>query len=117
MGLLAILGTFFSWIAGSVVVRWILTQGLLFGALKLLGRALMYVGLPIILYNVLAKYSGDIYGLILSRMDSLSLSPVTLEITGIAGWIGTQLGITNLFSMYMTAIATRFTIDLVMRRF
>jgi hypothetical protein len=97
--------------AAIAVARWLATKGLLL--------FLMYVALPIVLYNVLVHYGSDLYAYILGKVSEStgSLSTTTIQLTGLGGWIGAQLGIVSMFSAYMSAVSTRFTIDLVTSRF
>jgi len=108
-------------VAGSTVVqgakdiaiettKWVATRGLLL--------FLMYVAFPIVLYNVLLNYGTDLYAYIINKVtdNTVDYSAVTIQITGVGGWIGQQIGIVTMFSAYMAAVSTRFLIDLVLRR-
>jgi len=74
---------------------------------------IVFICLPIVLYNVGVDL---IFSLIAAAMDytgSLGMSDLTIQITGIAGYIADKINLPQCFSVYMSAIATRFVMGFI----
>ena len=65
---------------------------------------------PVVLYNVFVGLIGDLIQYAMDKIASGGFSALTIEITGMAGWIGNQVNMAGVFATYLSAIALRFTL-------
>ena len=80
-------------------------------------RALILTALTIILPSVLYK----VFGTILTEMTSYAstqvsgggLPSITLQITGMGGWIGQQINLSASLSVILSAVSLRFVLNLL----
>jgi len=74
---------------------------------------IVFVALPVVLYNVGVDL---IFALIAQAMEytgSLGFNELTIQITGIAGYIAQKINLAQCFAVYMSAIATRFVMGFI----
>lgn len=74
---------------------------------------LVVVVTPIMLYNVLGDFLFDLILYGVNYISGLDIQPITIQLTGIAGYIGSQIGIHDIVAAYMTAVATRFNLAIL----
>lgn len=74
---------------------------------------IVFVCIPIVLYNVASDLILDLMNYAVGSVGDLTSSPLVIQLTGMGGWIGTKIGIQNCLSVYMTAISTRFAISFI----
>ena len=108
-------------IGGSIVTgllggtaRQITIEAVKMAAWRLLLAFLVWVALPIVLYNVLVDYLFDIMTWAMTQVvGTASMDSVTIQITGMAGWIGSHLNLDQALAMILAAVATRFAISFI----
>jgi hypothetical protein len=100
------------WI-GSFFARVLTVETLKFVAWRAFILFIVFVCLPIVLYNVGVDL---IFTLLESAMDytgSLNQQSLIIELSGLGGYIANQIYLPQCFSVYMTAIATRFIMGFI----
>lgn len=106
--LMALGGNAVAGVAGKITV-----ETIKLAAIKALMLFLVFVAFPILLYNVLQDFLFDILNYGVAYITGQGYQPLTIELTGMAGWIGQQIGISNMLSMYLTAVSTRFVMSVL----
>ena len=101
--MLALLSGLFGALFSNTVLFWI--------AIKTVLTVLFLTVLPIVLTNVFKSIVDGVLGLVASTIGSVS--PMSLQLTGIAGFFATQLGIPACFAVIFSAIAVKFTFRLI----
>lgn len=101
-----------STIAGRIGERALLSVAIAV-ALKGLLITLLYVGLPIVLYNVYNRIAAGIIDKALSYMTGVDTSAVVVQLSGIAGWIASTMQLSDSLSIILTAVSVRFSLALV----
>jgi hypothetical protein len=116
MALPALLIPLFSGLAGSiggVVAKTLSVETIKFLAMRALIMFTVFVALPVVMYNVGVDL---IFSLIEAGMDyagTLDADSLTIQLTGMAGWIAEQIRLPECMSIYMTAISTKFAMGFV----
>lgn len=70
------------------------------------------VVLPIVLYNVFAGLMFDIIKWGIEYIGAQPIEPVTIQLTGIAGWIAQVIDLPSMLSMVLTAVCVRFVMGI-----
>lgn len=110
--LVPIATSFLAWI-GAFLAKVFTVETLRFLAWRAFILFIVFVCLPVVLYNVGVDL---IFALIAQAMDytgTLGFSELTIQLTGIAGYIANEINLPQCFSIYMTAIATRFAMGFI----
>lgn len=92
-------------------IKWLATKGL--------ALFIIYIALPIVLYNV---FSGLIIDFMQAGINCVTsnvsgYSPNTIALTGIGGWIASTIGLPSMIAQFLSAVSTRFAISMFFRRF
>lgn len=80
---------------------------------KALLYSLFVTVLPVVLYKLFQKIYGGIFDWAINYMSSAGISSSTIEITGMAGWIGIQLNLSSALAIIMSAVALRWTLNVM----
>ena len=87
----------------------VLIAGLKMLLIKLIGAVLVYF-----LYKVLLTFGATIINWALSQLSSnINLSDATIQLTGIAAWIGESLRLGQILTLFISFCVVRFIIGLV----
>lgn len=84
-----------------------------FLATKIILTTLFITVLPIILNNFVAKLLEVSIDIVSTHLGSYDTSNLFLQFTGLAGWLITTLKLDTAFSVIVSAIALRFTLNLI----
>ena len=74
---------------------------------------IVFIALPIVFYNVATDLIFDLMSYAVSKISGTAGSPVIVQLTGLAGWIGNQINIQSSISIIMSAVATRFALSFI----
>lgn len=114
-GIIAVIVGFFSYVmAGGLIKILLVIAAIVF--VKFILKVVLFTVVPILLYNIFSDYVVEImeWGMnYISAQGVLSGSNLTIELSGFAGWIAQQIGLASSLAMYMTAIAVRFTLNIM----
>jgi len=70
---------------------------------------LVYVVLPIVLYNILLDLVVDFISYALTFMDQQALlNDLTIQFTNMGGWLAQQIQLPQAFSIFMSFLAIKF---------
>lgn len=95
----------------SALASWLGVQSVArFLALKLVLYTLIVVILPIVLWNFGIEWMQAIIGLALSALPSGSF---VYHAVGLAGWFAVQLQLEQVITILVSALATRFIINII----
>ena len=100
-----------SWL-GSVAARFIGDTALKWIALKVLSVTLLTVTLPIVLKNILTWLVQQVE-LIVRSYSGGSVDSFSVQLTGLAGYLGDQMMLGTCVSIILTAIAIRLFLNFV----
>jgi hypothetical protein len=88
----------------------------MWGVKRLFFISLVYVALPLVLYNLFFEIFFGImeYGInwVISN-TAADFSAVVINLSGMGGYIGNLLGIPQCVSMYLTAVSVRFMMGIL----
>jgi len=101
-----------AWI-GSFVAKIVSVETLKFLAWRAFILFLVFVCMPIVLFNVGVDLIFKLLEAAMEYTGGLEMESLTVELTGIAGYIGSQIYIAQAFGIYMAAIATRFVMGFI----
>lgn len=116
MALPVVLVPLFSGLAGAIgsfFARVLTVETAKFLAWRAFYLFLVFVCLPLVLYNVGVDLIFDLLNAAMDYTATLNMSELTLQMTGIAGYIATQVQLPEAFALYMTAIGTRFAMSFI----
>lgn len=99
----------FSSLAGKVLVD----TGLRFLAYKTLAYTLMTVIFPVVIKNLLCWFFDIIQAIVEGNVDTSSMDSFSMQLTGMAGYIGSQLQIPTCITILLSACAIRFTLNFI----
>jgi hypothetical protein len=102
----ALSGLFGSLIAGAGQA--ISVETLKFIAWRALMMFLVFVALPIVLYNVLTGIVFDFMDFSMSYLTGQGISQFTVQLTGMGAYIASKIQLVQAFSVYMSFVAIRF---------
>jgi len=95
----------------SVVTRGALAVAF-FAAIKVLLAGVLFLSLPIILYNVFLTLGVDLASFVLTKLAESTLPEMqSMELTGLGAWVAEKLKIPQVMSIAMTAVSTRWGYD------
>lgn len=101
MPVLAAIGAALMW-----VVRFLIASPLVWRILLQTGLAVI---LPAVLFTFFRKFGGAVIDWSMSYITA-NMSPVVIEVTGLAGWFATHLRIQEIFVLVMSAYIVRFIV-------
>lgn len=112
------LGTLLAGLAGSVVSQYgkVFALTAAFGWFaKALVLFVVWVALPIVLYNVASEFGVDLvkYGMDQVQAVVGDYSPGAIQLTGMAGWAANQMGLDVGFSLIISAVSMRFLLGFI----
>lgn len=93
--------------------RLITIETLKWAAHKAFWIFMVTVVFPFLLYNVVSMLILDLMDYGMTWVSGNIGNPMVVNLTGMGGWIGSQIGINNILSVYLTAIATKFVMGLI----
>lgn len=87
------------------VFKWIVVKAFI--------GSLVFIILPIVAYNFILGFINDalIFGLNYIDSSGLTDNGLVLNLTGMAGYIATAIGLPSMFSMFMSAVWIRFVLN------
>jgi len=103
--IVAIIGAGIGKLLSVGVAKLVIQKAILYG--------LMTTVLPVILYKLFQKIYGGIFDYLTSYMQGAGFSSATVQITGMAGWIGNQINLSAALSIIMSAVALRWTLNIL----
>lgn len=81
----------------------------LFGGWKAIGKLLIMIALPIILYNLCVDLGKETFDFILSKINvSTGFSSPVVQITGLAGYFAAQLRLAECFAIIVSIYMLKF---------
>jgi hypothetical protein len=104
----SMLGAFGGWIAKLLSI-----ETIKFLAWRAFILFIVFVCLPLVLYNVGVDLMFDLMEVGMGYAGDLNQQSLTIQLTGMAGWMATQLNLPQCFSMYMSAVSVRFAMGFV----
>lgn len=84
-----------------------------FGAVKAIMTVLMVSVLPIVLKNTFNWIIEKIYSVVNTHVTTGSLDPIILQFTGVGAYLATHLQFQLCFSILITAVIVRFTLNMI----
>lgn len=100
-----------SWL-GSVAARFIGDTALKWLAIKIFSVTLLTVTLPIVIKNILVWLIQQIE-LIIQSYSGGSVNSFSVQLSGLAGYLGDQMMLSTCVSIILTAIAIRLFLNFV----
>lgn len=110
VGIAAVIGVVGSSIAKLVggVAKTISVETMKWVAFRAFMLFILYVALPILLYNIFVGIFLDFIDYAISYVSGQSFSAMTIELTGMGGWIAQQIQLPQAFSIFMSFLAIKF---------
>lgn len=105
--LIGFLGSLFGTTIGSIG-KLISIETIKFLAWRTFILFLLFVALPIVLYNVFTGLLFDFMDFGQSYLNDQNLSSFTMELTGMGGYIANAIQLPQAFSVYMSFVGIRF---------
>jgi hypothetical protein len=105
--ILTALGTLFGSAIGSIG-KLISVETIKFLAWRGLIMFLMFVALPVVLYNVLTGLIFDFMDYAMSYLSGSGLSTFTVQISGMGAYIASKIQLPQAVSVYMSFVSIRF---------
>ena len=105
--IITVLGSLFAGVVGSIA-RLFSVETLKFIAWRALVMFLMFVALPVVLYNVFTGLLFDFMDYAMSFMTGQGVSAFTMEFTGIGAYIVGKIQLVQAFSVFMSFVGIRF---------
>lgn len=81
---------------------------ILFFGVKALIASVMFVALPLVIYNVFSVILIEIMEFTMSYVSESGVSDLTVELTGMGGWIANQIMLPQAFGVFMSFVSIRF---------
>ena len=100
-------------VIGGMIAKLFGASALKFLATKALLLTITTLVLPVILFNVFVKIQESIMTYALSQVSGSGVSSATIQIAGVGAWIGQEIQLPLCMSMVMTAVATRFVLNML----
>lgn len=104
-GVIAIISGAVARILAIETLKFIATRALIIGAFTLI--------LPVVLYNVFTTIMQETMNLVSTEIQTSGVTGAMVQLTGMAGWIGTQINLAGCFSIFLSAVALRFTLSFI----
>ena len=105
--LVALLGSLF----GSAITgigKLISVETIKFIAWRALIMFIVFVALPLVLYNVLASLIFDFMDYAMTYISSSGLSSFTFQLTGMGAYIANHIRLVEAFALFMSFVTIRF---------
>jgi len=100
-------------VGGGIIARFFGLQAIKFLAIKALVISFCSVILPIIIMQVIMKLQTLFIGYITSKINEGGIPSVTLQLTGLTGWMANELQIPLCISIILSAVALHFSLRLL----
>lgn len=97
----------------SLAGRFLVDGFLKFVAYKALIYTLLITTVPIIIKNLLCWLVGVLQDVVLSSVPSGTLDSITIQLTGLAGYIGDQMLLSTCISILLSALLIRFILNFI----
>jgi hypothetical protein len=104
-GITALLGGWFARFVGVSVVRFTILKGMIWFLVMSL--------LPVVLYNLFSLILEEIMTTAESYIGASGVAPIAAELTGLLGWIAGQMQIPAAFSIILSAMVVRASINII----
>ncbi|MBW2635707.1 MAG: hypothetical protein JRE14_16665 [Deltaproteobacteria bacterium] len=114
--MLPVIGAMAAGIAGSLGLqfgRLFTIEAVKFLAWRAFILFIVFVALPVVLYNTFSTLLFDLMNMAVTYVSDGNYQPLTINLTGLAGYLGNQIGLPNMVSIYLTAISTKFTMGFI----
>lgn len=98
---------------GGVAARFLTVGVAKYIAVKALLIGLFTLVLPVILYNVFTRILQEIISEATNRIGVSGMSSVVFTLSGFGAWIGTNIQAPAAFSIIISAVALRFSLNLI----
>ncbi len=100
-------------VIGGMIAKLFGASVLKFLAIKALLLTITTLILPVILFNVFVKIQETIMNYALSQVSGSGVTSSTIQIAGVGAWVGQEIQLPLCMSMIMTAVATRFVLNML----
>ena len=98
---------------GALLAKFLGASTLKFLAMKALAITITTLVLPVVLFNVFVKIQETIMNYAVNHVSSSGVGAVTIELSGMGAWLGEQLQVSLCLSIIMSAVATRFVLNMI----
>lgn len=98
---------------GAFIAKILSVETLKFLAWRAFILFIVFVAFPVVLYNVGVDLIFDLLQKAMDYTGTLNFSSLTIQLTGIAGYMGSLLMLPQCFAVYMTAVSTRFVMGFI----
>ncbi len=103
--IVAVIGGLIAKLFGASVLKFLATKALLLTITTLI--------LPVVLFNKLVKVQETIMNYALSQVSGSGVTSASIQIAGVGAWIGQEIQLPLCMSMIMSAVATRFVLNML----
>jgi len=93
--------------------RLIAVESLKWLAMKALLITFITLILPVILYNIFQMICLEMVTYCLDKINAEGFTALTVQLTGIAGWIAIQLDLALSISIILSAVALKFIVSMI----
>jgi hypothetical protein len=110
--LMALLGNLFGGIIGSIG-KFLSVETLKFLAWRALIMFIVFIALPVVLYNVLSGLMFDFIEYAMSYVTEQNFQSPVVQLTGLAGYIASQIQLVQVVSLALSFVAIRFVMRFI----
>ena len=100
----------------SFAGRFITTRFLTFLAIKTFIFSLFTIVLPTILIKLMTKFLEYSMDYAHSQVTNSGMNPISIDLIGMGGYLATETGLIQCFSIVLSAVALRATLNLISPR-
>jgi hypothetical protein len=104
-GIVALIGGGLAKLLTVETLKFVAFRALIIGSLTLV--------LPVVLYNVFTRILQETMDICSANIASGGITGGMVELTGMAGWIAQQINLSGCFSIFLSAVALRFTLSFI----
>ena len=79
-----------------------------FIAMKTFIIGVFYIGIPILLYNILVSLIFDFIDFGMNYIADANMDSVVIQLTGMGGWMAQQIMLPQAFSIFISFLSIRF---------
>ena len=110
VGIAAVVGVIGSAIAKVVggIAKTVSVETMKWLAFRAFMLFILYVALPILLYNILVGLLLDFIQYAITYVSDQDFSAMTIQLTGMGGWIAQQIQLPQAFSIFMSFLSIKF---------
>jgi len=90
------------------IIGLISSIGLAWLAFKAFVLGIVYVGIPLLVYNFAVKFITDFIQFGMNYVEQSEVDSFVIELTGMGGWMAQQIQLPTAFSIFMGFLSIRF---------